>query len=180
MAYSEDDKEIIFENIFKGIKNGESLRKCIDNQPISRKVFFQWLIKYKDKQEQYEALKHNKITSKSKTKASIGNISKINKNRFPDGYIYIVRLGNKGIFKIGVSNNPDRRIKDIDSYSPIPIREVGRFYFKNVYEIEEMIHDNLKNLLIRREWFKLTEEHAFDICKQIKEMSDNGIYLIRK
>lgn len=108
------------------------------------------------------------------------NASLVNKSKRPDGFIYVLKYGANDIYKFGVSSNPDRRIKDIDSNSPVPIKEIGRYYFKNVYEMEEMIHDNLKPDLLRREWFKLSKTHARSICDQLDEMSNNGIYLIRK
>lgn len=108
------------------------------------------------------------------------NATLVNKSKRPDGYIYILKYGDNDIYKFGVSANPDRRIKDIDSSSPIPIKELGRFFFKNVYEMEEMIHDNLKDSLIRKEWFKLKEYEVFQIIEEIGKMANNGIYLIRK
>lgn len=117
--------------------------------------------------------------SKDHSKAMARNITLLNKKKYPDGYIYVVQFGSNDLFKFGVSQNPDRRIKDIDSYSPVKIREIGRYYFKNVYETEEMIHDNLKDSIVRREWFKLEKESVLDICKELKQMSDEGVYLIR-
>lgn len=118
--------------------------------------------------------------SKEHSRAMAINITKINKEKFPDGYLYVLQFGKNEIFKFGVSNNPDRRIKDIDSCSPVPIIEIGRYYFKNVYEMEEMVHDNVKYNLIRREWFKMSVEDVMSICMQLEDMSKEGIYLIRK
>ncbi|ALR29758.1 hypothetical protein ATE47_04135 [Chryseobacterium sp. IHB B 17019] len=120
----------------------------------------------------YKSLQHSKKMA--------DNATLVNKSKKPDGYIYVLQYGRNNIFKFGVSSSPDRRIKDIDACSPIPVKEIGRFYFKNVYEMEEMIHDNLKGGLIRREWFKLNELSAKAICEQLQEMSNNGIFLIKK
>lgn len=117
---------------------------------------------------------------KHKSKSSAINITNINKGKFPDGFVYVLQYGNQDLFKFGVSQNPDRRIKDIDSASPIPMREIGRYFFKNVYETEEMIHDNLKGRLVRKEWFKIDKLSALAICEQLKEMSNEGSFLIRK
>lgn len=120
-----------------------------------------------------------KFTSKSHSELMAKNASKVNKAKKPDGYLYVLKYGNNNLFKFGVSSNPDRRIKDIDACSPVAIKELGRYFFKNVYEIEEMIHDNLKEAKIRREWFKMEELSVLCICNQLQEMSNEGIYLIR-
>ena len=111
---------------------------------------------------------------------SAKNITAINHSKKPDGFVYILQYGNQNVFKFGVSSNPDRRIKDIDSSSPIVVKELGRFYFKNVYNMEEMIHDNLKSSLIRREWFKLELLSVKAIIEQLKEMSDECVFLTRR
>lgn len=125
-------------------------------------------------------MKRIKYASREHSQKMAMNAAKVNKSKNPDGYIYVLKYGINDIYKFGVSGNPDRRIKDIDSCSPVPIRELGRFFFKNVYEMEEMIHDNIKGSVIRREWFKLEESVVHEICEEIKQMSKEGIYLIRK
>ena len=115
-----------------------------------------------------------------KRRASAKNITNINKSKNPDGFLYVLQFGNENLFKFGASSNPDRRIKDIDSASPIPVKELGRFYFKNVYEMEECIHDNIKSSLVRKEWFKMDKLSALGIMEDIKAMSEEGVYLIRR
>lgn len=103
-----------------------------------------------------------------------------NKKRFPDGELYIIKLKGFDIFKIGVSQNAKRRIKDIDSANPFGVLVCGIYTFKNVYEMEEMVHDNLQTELLRKEWFKVSPEVIVGIKNQLKELSEQGYYLIRK
>ena len=103
-----------------------------------------------------------------------------NKNRFPNGYIYIVKLKGYDLYKIGVSNKPKRRIQDIDSYSPFGIHVVGVYYFTNVYEMEEMIHENLNVYLKRKEWFKIDEITMIEFKEDIIEFCKNKTHLIKK
>lgn len=125
-----------------------------------------------------ERRKYKPTNHQSKVSATL--IRNSNKKKFPDGFIYVLQYGNENIFKFGVSSNPDRRIKDIDSSSPVLIKEIGRFHFYNVYEMEECIHDNLTSCLIRREWFKMQYLTMESFVQSIKEMSEEGIYLTRK
>lgn len=42
--------------------------------------------------------------------------------RKPDGYVYIIQLADTDIFKIGISIDPDRRLKQLQSRCPIPLK----------------------------------------------------------
>lgn len=108
------------------------------------------------------------------------NARKTNSKAKPDGYIYILKLKGYSIYKIGVSANPKRRIRDIDSHNPFGVDKLLIKYFKNVYNMEECIHDSFKDNLMRKEWFKLHKEDVEILKKQLINMSDKGIYLTRK
>jgi len=108
------------------------------------------------------------------------NARKTNSKLNPDGYIYIVKLKGFDIYKIGVSNNPNRRLRDINSYMPFEVELLMIEWFKNAYNLEECIHDNLKDKLLRHEWFRLTENQISDIIIALKNMSAVGNFLIRK
>lgn len=54
MAYSIEEKEIIFNDIIKKISGGLSLRKSIEElNTISRETFFEWIAKDKELADQY-------------------------------------------------------------------------------------------------------------------------------
>lgn len=53
MAYSDDEKEDIFNKIFKTIENGKSLRYALSKIPLSSKTFYEWLEDDEDKVKQY-------------------------------------------------------------------------------------------------------------------------------
>ena len=122
---------------------------------------------------------NKKVHSKEFRNKMASNARTVNKNKKPDGFIYVLQFGNKNIFKFGTSANPDRRIKDIDSSSPVKIIELGRFYFKNAYEMEECIHENIQEFLLRKEWFKIEKSIVLEIIEELKFMSENGYYLQR-
>src|SRR5690606_26032137 len=98
----------------------------------------------------------------------------------PDGFIYILKLNGFDIYKIGVSSNPERRIKDIDGANPFGVDVLFTEYFKNVYEMEECVHDSFCKNSMRREWFKIQPEDVTTLINQLKDFSKEGVYLIRK
>jgi len=53
MAYSENEKEDIFNKIFKTIENGKSLRYALSKIPLSSKTFYEWIEDDEDKIKQY-------------------------------------------------------------------------------------------------------------------------------
>lgn len=55
MAYSQEEKENIFNDIFQSIENGNSLRKSLLAVKLSSKTFYEWLEleENKDKVKQY-------------------------------------------------------------------------------------------------------------------------------
>lgn len=111
-------------------------------------------------------------------KKSILFARQLNKDKKPDGYIYILKLKGFNLYKIGVSANPKRRIYDIDSNSPFGIKTMCLEFFKNVYELEECIHDSFKLNHKRKEWFEIHPDDIKELISELKEMSLNGTYLI--
>ena len=53
MAYSEEQKEEIFNNIFNSIENGNSLRKTLLVVDLPAKTFYEWLELDEEKSKQY-------------------------------------------------------------------------------------------------------------------------------
>ena len=108
------------------------------------------------------------------------NARKANKKMRPDGTIYIAQFGRENIYKIGVSVNHKRRISDLDAVSPLKVKEVASFWFKNVYDMEECIHDSFKKSKIRKEWFILKEDELNLLISDLDKLSEGGYYLTEK
>lgn len=71
--------------------------------------------------------------------------------------IYILVKKNTDFYKIGISNNIDKRFIQLDTH-PEEIDIVSTYECKNreeYLELESLIHKILKKQLIRKEWFEL-------------------------
>jgi len=53
MAYSQEEKEEIFNDIFDIIENGKSLRFALSTIPLSSKTFYEWIDNDEEKVKQY-------------------------------------------------------------------------------------------------------------------------------
>ena len=106
-------------------------------------------------------------------KKTNSNISKTNAKRFPNGYIYLIKIVNQDVYKLGVSRNPKRRLSDIDSYLPYDFEILAINYFKNVYDVEKEISESINEFNLKREWYNLSKSKAAEIMiylhnKQVK------------
>lgn len=185
MAYSEEQKEEIFNNIFNSIENGNSLRKTLLVIDLPAKTFYEWLEQDEEKSKQYDKIKEseiyqNNIKCNSNPKGSkaqeiddyrVLNARLVNKKRFPKSNIYIIKLQNFNLYKIGVSNNFNRRYKDINNALPFKCEIILNECVNNAYDLEELIHFSLKEKHVKNEWFDLSDISL--IIKTIKKWQED-------
>ncbi len=87
-------------------------------------------------------------------------------NQTSDG-IYVIKISE--FYKIGITNDIERRIKEIESHSPC---ESSIFLYekvKNASQLESILHEKFKTLNIKNEWFKLSEENLSEIKEIISK-----------
>lgn len=94
-----------------------------------------------------------------------------NKKKYPDGYLYFIKIHKQDVYKIGVSGNVKRRIQDISSNIPFELEILSIHLFKNVYDIEEELTLRYKNKNIRKEWYSFTIEEAKDIMIELHNLN---------
>lgn len=171
MAYTEDKKKTVFDYINKEISEGRSLRSVLreDDMPSSQ-TFYKWLEENEDKSKQYnKSIKStayiNNIKCKANPKGSKAsgvndyrkiNASKVNRKKFPNSNIYIVKIEGHDLYKIGVSQNTDRRFKDLSSATPFNLITEINSSIKNAYDLEIILHNIFKHKHVKNEWFNLT------------------------
>ena len=69
---------------------------------------------------------------------------------YMSGYIYLFECGDK--YKIGVSKNVERRIKDLDN-RPFKVNLIAKVHSNIAYKVEQTIHNLLKRYKIEGEWY---------------------------
>mgnify|MGYP002525943742 CR=1 FL=1 len=82
--------------------------------------------------------------------------------------VYLMKCGAH--YKIGVTNNVDRRLKALDE-RPFKINLIAESQpIPNAYQIEKEIHSKYEKNRIRGEWFKLNEEEANFVSEWIRTL----------
>lgn len=98
-------------------------------------------------------------------------ITVTNRKKYPDGYLYFIKINNQDVYKIGVSTNVKKRIQDISSNIPFDLEILSIHLFKNVYDIEEEFTTKYKHRNIRKEWYSFTIEEAKDIMIELHNLN---------
>lgn len=86
--------------------------------------------------------------------------------------IYLIKSLNEGLYKIGVSKNPNKRLKEVQTGNPSPVEIVQLYETDNAYKIESTLHNRYSHYNTHGEWFELSikeEVNFIDVCLQIEK-----------
>ena len=74
-------------------------------------------------------------------------------------------IGNKevGLVKIGYSNNPHKRLEQLKSGCPFPIKVLGMILCQDAEALERVYHRKYKHLRTHGEWFNINDELLSEI-----------------
>lgn len=75
------------------------------------------------------------------------------------GSVYLIRAkGLGGVYKIGQSLDPQRRLQTVQTYSPVPLEIAYTITNKDGGNIERALHRRFKDSWIHHEWFRLSAQ----------------------
>ena len=121
-----------------------------------------------------------KITqNQNKSNRICQHIDKINidNKNIKNNFVYIIRHGNQRIYKIGISDKPEKRVKQLQTGNPYPLKIIFQTsIISSIHcrKVESVIHKYLKEKghWMRGEWFRIEDNDiVFMIAKQINSMS---------
>lgn len=84
--------------------------------------------------------------------------TKIPKSLLP-GFVYLFSAAN-GLFKIGYSKNPDKRLSGINGESPIQVVLVHKIATNDMMWLEKKLHRKYANKRAHGEWFRLSKANV--------------------
>lgn len=84
-----------------------------------------------------------------------------------DSYIYIIKNEVTGLTKIGMTGNPKRRLKDLDTGNGVRLSYVLCEFVQNCSTLENKLHNMYKDKREAGEWFHLSDSDIDDIAKEV-------------
>jgi len=72
-------------------------------------------------------------------------------------YVYFIQQGHGGSIKIGVSDDPDYRCKQMQTATARPLRVIARLPCQSraqAFDLERELHTKFSHLRMGGEWFK--------------------------
>ena len=74
------------------------------------------------------------------------------------GYVYLIKAtGLDGVYKVGQSDDPLRRVKELQPFCPVPLEIEYVIPNKRGINIESRLHKHFKRHQIHHEWFRLSK-----------------------
>lgn len=99
--------------------------------------------------EKVDALVSKRL-NEYKTQLGIGNKDK---KASPSQKVYIIQCSVTGIFKVGISANPNKRLKSLQVGYPYGLALRETFKTHNARRTEKILHGKLQDFRLKGEWF---------------------------
>lgn len=101
-------------------------------------------------------------------------------NHLPKSFIYVIE-GEGGKHKIGISADPIRRLSELQTGSPVPLKLsfIATSATRDVIEVEAYTHNLLKNYNTSGEWFQVPASIAIGAIFEIANRLGHEIQQVR-
>lgn len=84
--------------------------------------------------------------------------------RRPDRqYVYLMWGAGTGLYKIGISDQPERRRRQLANASGLDVRIVSVWEVWNARETERVLHRYFRDVRREGEWFQMEPRHLRDL-----------------
>ena len=93
-------------------------------------------------------------------------------------YVYLISDSNTYNYKIGISNNPERRIKTLQTGNDNKLKIVHKILCEYYTHVEKALHHRYNLNKINGEWFELSNNDVIafpEYCQKI----DNNIKIVK-
>jgi predicted GIY-YIG superfamily endonuclease len=88
-------------------------------------------------------------------------------------YVYLISDINNYTYKIGISNNPENRLKSLQTGNDRVLKIIHKVICENYNKVENALHNKYEFLKVNGEWFELTEEDVKIFPESCKKMDEN-------
>lgn len=90
-----------------------------------------------------------------------------------DRTIYLIRSKENGYYKIGISKNPQKRLKQLQTGNASELEIIHLYKTEYASKIEKTLHNLYSHNRLEGEWFDLSIVEALNIKEQIKKIENN-------
>lgn len=95
-------------------------------------------------------------------------------------YVYFIRAQESGLYKIGVSKNPKKRIKQLQTGNGEDLIIIESFKSEYPHKLEIALHNTFSPNKKRGEWFSLGIEEEIKFLPECLKIEQNIKYLIKE
>lgn len=92
-------------------------------------------------------------------------------------YIYLIQSLEDGYYKIGVSKNPNKRVKQLQTGNSSELKLIETYQSKHANIVEKTIHRQLEHCKKEGEWFDMSLPDALSFKMQCERVEKNIIFL---
>ena len=90
-----------------------------------------------------------------------------------ESYLYFIKMGNQNLVKIGISQTPKQRLKELQTANPFKLYIINTLQVNNARELERKFHKIYDGFRMKGEWFKLP-------LREIKRIKKEPIEILFK
>lgn len=91
--------------------------------------------------------------------------------------IYLIQKLTDSTFKIGVSNNPKRRLKEIQTGNDGKLKLLYAYPSEYAYKIEKIIQRRFSHYKSEGEWYSISLVEAYEFIELCEKIEKNLILL---
>lgn len=92
-------------------------------------------------------------------------------------FVYLMQSLENGYYKIGISKNPNTRLKQLQTGNSSKIKIIETFESDLARNIETTLHNRYSHIKKNGEWFDLALEDEVRFVKNCKGIEELHIYL---
>lgn len=92
-------------------------------------------------------------------------------------FVYLIRCEENNYYKIGITKNIERRIKQIQTGTPDKIYLVEKYESEHSSKIEKALHNFFSPYHRNNEWFELSLEDEMKFMEMCQSIEKNIVYL---
>ena len=94
--------------------------------------------------------------------------------------IYLIKSLNDGTYKIGVSKNPEKRIKQLQTGNSSQLQLLNVYETVIPFKVEKVLHSTFQIDRKEGEWFYLSIKDELDFLNQCNMIEKNLLCLIKE